>query len=150
MVNAECGITNEHIKHIVVERTTLRPYEYTNRHNKVAGYIHWAIRKCIGLQVPDKTSAWKGHKCQGSHYFMGHAVITDQTITANRLDIVIKHDKKREYLPTDQYSHTRWFKHYHRISWKIKQLQSPRDPGQQDVASEDKNCASYNWCIKKN
>ena len=33
-------------------------------------------------------------------------VITDQTITANTLDTVM-HDKKREDLPTDHYSHTR-------------------------------------------
>ena len=76
-------------------------------------------------------------------------VITDQTITENWLDIVI-HDKKRKDLPTDHYSHTRWFKHYHKINWKTKQLQSPRGPGQLDVASEGKNCASYNRSIKKN
>ena len=27
---------------------------------------------------------------------------------------------------------------------------SPRDPGQQDVASEHKNCAGYNCSIKNN
>jgi len=36
---------NEHIKHIVVGCTTLSPPEYTNRHNKVAGYSHWTICK---------------------------------------------------------------------------------------------------------
>jgi len=45
---------------------------------------------------------------------------------------------------------TRWFKHYHKINWRTTQLQSPKDPGQHDVASEDKNCASYNRSIKKN
>jgi hypothetical protein len=33
---------------------------------------------------------------------------------------------------------------------KNKQAQRPRDQGQQDVATEDKNCASYNWSIRNN
>ena len=33
---------------------------------------------------------------------------------------------------------------------KNKQAQRPRDQGQQDVESEDKNCASYNWSIRNN
>jgi hypothetical protein len=34
--------------------TTLTPSEYTNRHNKVAVYIHWPICKHVRLQGPDK------------------------------------------------------------------------------------------------
>jgi hypothetical protein len=44
----------EHMKHIVVGCTTLALSEYTNRHNKVAGYIHWTICKYTGLQITDK------------------------------------------------------------------------------------------------
>ena len=33
---------------------------------------------------------------------------------------------------------------------KTKQVQLPGDQGQQDVASEDKNCASYKWSIRNN
>ena len=72
-------------------------------------------------------------------------VITDKTITANWPDMVMHNKKEQTW-----YSHTRWFKHYHKINWKTKQLQSPRDLGQKDVASEDKNCASYNCSIKNN
>ena len=43
----------EHIKHIVVGCTTLAPPEYTNRHDKVAGYNHWTICKRRELQVTD-------------------------------------------------------------------------------------------------
>ena len=43
----------EHIEHIVAGCTTLVPSEYTNRHNKVAGYIHWTIRLHMGFQVTD-------------------------------------------------------------------------------------------------
>jgi len=35
-----CCKAEEHIKHGVAACTTLAPSEYTNRHNKVAGYIH--------------------------------------------------------------------------------------------------------------
>jgi hypothetical protein len=41
------------MKHIVAGCTTFVPSEYTNRLNKVAGYIHWLIRKHVGLQVTD-------------------------------------------------------------------------------------------------
>jgi len=44
----------EHMKHIVAGCTALAPSEYTNRHNKVAGYIHWMMCKHMGLQVTDK------------------------------------------------------------------------------------------------
>ena len=52
IVNTECACCKEeHIKHGVVGCTTLAPSDYTNRHNKVAGYIHWTICKHMGLQV---------------------------------------------------------------------------------------------------
>jgi len=48
-----CYKTEEHIKHIVTGCTTLVPSEYTNRHNKVAGYLYWTICKHMGFQVTD-------------------------------------------------------------------------------------------------
>jgi len=86
MVNAECAITDEHIKHTVVGCTTLAPSEYTNRHNKVAGYIHWAICKCMGLQVTDKfyeNVPEKVINVNGPTIIWDTPVTTDQTITAN-------------------------------------------------------------------
>jgi len=44
----------EHTKHIVAGSTELAPSDYTNRHNKAAGYSHWTIHKHLGLQVTDK------------------------------------------------------------------------------------------------
>jgi hypothetical protein len=49
-----CYKAEENIKCIVLGCTTLAPSEYTKRHNKVAGYIHWTICKHMGLQVTDK------------------------------------------------------------------------------------------------
>jgi hypothetical protein len=41
----------EHIEHIVVGCTTLSPSEYTKRHNKMAGYIHWMLCKHRGYRL---------------------------------------------------------------------------------------------------
>jgi len=41
----------EHIEHTVAGCTTLAPSEYTNRHNKMASYIHWMICKHKGYRL---------------------------------------------------------------------------------------------------
>jgi len=41
----------EHIEHTVAGCTTLAPSEYTNRPNKMAGYIHWMIGKHRGYRL---------------------------------------------------------------------------------------------------
>jgi len=48
-----CYKAKEHTKHIAAECTTFVPSEYTNRHNKVAGHLHWTICKHMGFQVTD-------------------------------------------------------------------------------------------------
>jgi hypothetical protein len=47
-------MAEKHTKYIVAGCTTLAPFEYTNRHNNVAGYIQWTISKLSGLQGTDK------------------------------------------------------------------------------------------------
>jgi len=55
IVNTEYACSKEeHIKHIVAGRTKLVPSDYTNRHNKAAGYIHWTICKHMGSQVNEE------------------------------------------------------------------------------------------------
>jgi hypothetical protein len=49
-----CYKAEEHTKHTVAGRTIFAPSDYTNRHNKVASYIHWMIHKYMGLQGNDK------------------------------------------------------------------------------------------------
>jgi len=61
-------------KHIVAQCATLALSEYTNRHTKVAGYIHWMICKHMGLQLTDKhyeqIRYLKG-SCQWYRYYVG-------------------------------------------------------------------------------
>ena len=76
----------EHIKHTVTRCTTLVPSEYTNRHNKVAGYIHWTICKHMGLQVTDKdyeNIPEKVINVNSATIMWDIAVITDRKIPAN-------------------------------------------------------------------
>ena len=88
----------EHIKHIVQGCTTLAPFEYPNRHSKVAGYIHWTVCKCVGLHVTDR---YHGHiserviNVSGTFIMWDIPVITDQTLLANQPHTVL-HDKKKE------------------------------------------------------
>ena len=46
-----CYRAVEHIQHIVAMCPTLAPSEYTNRHNKVAAYIHRTVCKQWGYRV---------------------------------------------------------------------------------------------------
>ena len=80
----------EHKKHNVAGCTTFAPSEYTNRHTKVAGYIHWKVCELMGLQVTDRllwTYTWKGHKCHSTTVMWDVPVITDQTILTNQPNI---------------------------------------------------------------
>jgi len=74
------------------------PSEYSNRRNKVAGYIHWTICKRMGLQVTDKyyehIPEWVIN-VKGTTIMWDVPVITDRTILANRPDIVLLDKKER-------------------------------------------------------
>ena len=73
------------------------PSEYTIRHNKAAGYIHWTICKHMGLQVTDKycehTIPERAINVNGTVIVWDVAAVTDRTILANRPDILL-HDKE--------------------------------------------------------
>jgi hypothetical protein len=75
----------EHIEHTVAVCTTLAPSEYTNRHNKMAGYIPWMICK-QRLQVIDRYCEHIPERVinvNGPTIMWDVPVITDQTILAN-------------------------------------------------------------------
>jgi len=65
---------------------TLVPSEYTNKHNKVAGYIHWLILKHVGLRFTDK---YCGHilerviNVNSTTAMWDVPVVTDQKLLAN-------------------------------------------------------------------
>ena len=90
----------------------LAPSEYTERHNKVAAYIHWKICKSFDVPVTEK---YYLHKPEpevsiDDITLMGdQGLLTDRTIPANRPDIIFL-DRKENYcllieisIPDDQY-----------------------------------------------
>jgi len=86
-----CYKAEENIKCIVPGCTTLAPSEYTKRHNKVAGYIHWTICNHMGFTGYWQvlwTYTWKDHTVWDV------PVITDQTILANWPDVVLHYKKE--------------------------------------------------------
>jgi len=75
-----------HTKYIVMRCTTLAPSEYTNRHSKIVGYIHWTICKHMGLQVTDKyheNILEEAINVNCTTIIQDVGVITDRTILAN-------------------------------------------------------------------
>jgi len=93
-----------HIKHIVTGCTTLELSEYSNRHNQLAGYIHWTICKHSGLQVTDRCC---GHvperiiNVNGTTIMWDVPAITDRTILANQPDTLLRDKKEKTCLPID-------------------------------------------------
>ena len=53
-VSRLCLKAEEHISHIVAGCEVLAPVEYLQRHNKVAGYMHWRICKSLNLPLTEK------------------------------------------------------------------------------------------------
>ena len=86
-----CYKAEEHIKHIVAGCTTLAPPEYTNRHNKVAGYSQWTICKHMGLQVTDKYYEYTSDRkinVTGTIIMWDVLVFTNPTLPANQPDTI--------------------------------------------------------------
>ena len=49
-----CTKQQETIDHLVSGCSELPKKEYTQRHNKIAAYVHWGICKHYGIEVNDK------------------------------------------------------------------------------------------------
>jgi hypothetical protein len=63
--------------------TTPAPSEYTNRHDKVADYIHWSVCKHMGLQATDR---YCEHKPGMVRNVNGATIVWDvQVITDRRV-----------------------------------------------------------------
>jgi len=63
-----------------LQRTTLAPSEYTNRHNKVVGYIHWTVCKLVELHVTDRHC---GHIPERVIYVKYTTIMWDITVVAD-------------------------------------------------------------------
>ena len=104
-------------KHTVEGCTTLASSEHTNRHNKMAGYIHWTVCKLMGLQVTDRYCELIPNRViniNGTTGMWDVPVITDRTVPANRPDAGL-HDKTEKTcllidiaLPDDSKFNTRY------------------------------------------
>ena len=87
-----CLKAEEHISHIVAGCEVLAPVEYLQRHNKVAGYIHWRICKSLYLPVTEKYYMHvpeKVTKMEDNVIMWDKTILTDRTILANRPDLII-------------------------------------------------------------
>ena len=75
--------------------------QYTNRQNKVKGYIHWTIYKHMEIQVTDKSYEHIPERvinANGTTIVWNVSVITGRTILANQPDIVWSDKKEKTYL----------------------------------------------------
>ena len=73
--------------------------EYTERHNKVAAYIHWKICKSFDVPVTEKYYLHKSEpvvSIDDITLMWDQGVLTDRTIPANRPDIIFL-DRKEKY-----------------------------------------------------
>jgi hypothetical protein len=81
-----CQKAEEHIKHIIAGCIIIAPSEYSNRHNKGANYIPWAICKCMELQITDKYYEYMPERVinvNDTTVIWDILVIADQTILTN-------------------------------------------------------------------
>ena len=99
-----CLKAEEHISHIVAGCEVLAPVEYLQRHNKVAGYIHWRICKSLNLPVTEKYymhEPEKVTKVEDNVIMWDKTILTDRTILANRPDLVILNKNEKNCLIVD-------------------------------------------------
>ena len=93
-----CHKYNESIDHIVSGCPTLANNEYTERHNKVASYIHWNICRKYCIEV---TTNWYEHtpptviEKDNITVLWDMPIITSNKLKANRPDIIVKDRKTK-------------------------------------------------------
>jgi hypothetical protein len=103
-IDSKCRMrcnADEHKKHIVAGCATFAPSKYTNRHSKVAGYIHWKLCKHMGLQVTGRYCERVPEKdinVNSTSIMWDVPVITDQTVLANQPNIVLCDKKEKTCL----------------------------------------------------
>lgn len=97
-VSSKCRLCNrfdESISHIVAGCEMLTATDYTERHNKVASYLHWHLLKEFGYPV---TEMWYDHVPQTTveiesarkTVLWDMNIATNHSITATKPDIVVR------------------------------------------------------------
>ena len=93
-----CSKQQETIDHLVSGCSELAKTEYTQRHNRIAAYIHWKICKHYNIKVTDKYYEHEPRTVtenKEATIQWDVPIQTDREIKANRPDIVVKDKKQR-------------------------------------------------------
>ena len=93
-----CSKQQETIDHLVSGCSELAKTEYTQRHNRIAAYIHWKICKHYNIKVTDKYYEHEPKTVTENNeatILWDMPIQTDREIKANRPDIVVKDRKQR-------------------------------------------------------
>ena len=93
-----CSKQQETIDHLVSGCSELAKTEYTQRHNRIAAYIHWKICKHYNIKVTDKYYEHEPKTVTENNeatILWDMPIQTDREIKANRPDIVVKDKKQR-------------------------------------------------------
>lgn len=99
-----CFKAEEHISHLVSGCEALAATEYLQRHNRVAGYVHWRILMHLKVPVVEKYYLHepdKVVKTENQVIMWDHAVTTDRKVVANRPDIIVLDNKRKACLIID-------------------------------------------------
>ena len=99
-----CCKAEENIKHIFAGCTELVPFRYTNRHNEVAGYIHWKICKHMGLQVTENYNEHIPERViniKSTTIMWDVLVIKEGTVLATLPDVTVHDDTEKTCLLID-------------------------------------------------
>ena len=93
-----CSKQQEKIDHLVSGCSELVKTEYTQRHNRIATYIHWKICKQYNIKVTDKYYEHEPKTVTENNeatILWDMPIQTDREIKANRPDIVVKDKNQR-------------------------------------------------------
>ena len=93
--------THESIQHITGGCTRLANNQYTDRHNSVAKILHQELARKYGLVSGDMKPYYEyqpQNVLENENWLMlwDRTILTDQTVEANRPDIVLKDKSKRK------------------------------------------------------
>ncbi|CAB3382611.1 Hypothetical predicted protein [Cloeon dipterum] len=100
-----CRVQNESIQHVCGGCSVLAPREYLERHNNVAKVVHQALAKNLKLQEEEQPY----YRCKppqvmeagGVRLLWDSEMVTDRAVEANRPDIVVIDQRKKEGLIID-------------------------------------------------